>query len=156
MLSTEPNASVIVEMALYRFNLWTFDFNSTDTNVEPWDLAVAPEVSKRMFRHIYLCFLRSRVLIFHLSISSHAFDSRPPAAFVFETNLSILSIFHEILLSTFSRDPALDFFNGQTDKKSMVGQFRTLDLRVSSRLLTPKTNMSWRHHYSSLSELIQQ
>ena len=93
------------------------------------DMAVAPEnIFFRLVECRCLWFLRARglILIF-LSISFHAFDSRPPAAFVLNR------------ISIFSRDPPLDF----RWKKNMVGWFRTHALRVNTRLSTPKTTMSW-------------
>ena len=102
---------------------------STDIYIQPRVLAIALE---NIFFWLVECrclwFLRARVLILiFLSISSHAFDSRPPAAFVLYR------------ISIFSRDPPLDF----RWKKNMVGWFRTHALRVNTRLSTPKTTMSW-------------
>ena len=55
---------------------------STDIYIQPWTLAVAPECTKRTVDYRCLCFLRSLVESSIFSISSHAFDLRPPAAFV--------------------------------------------------------------------------
>ena len=65
------------------------------------------------------------------SISSHAFDLRPPAAFVFEDEFEFLS--HELLCSTSHE------FLHSTQKEHGRAGFEPL----TSDALTPKTTVPW-------------
>ena len=96
-----------------------------------------PKPLNKCFVIVDVCVSLERALSSCLSISSHAFDSRPPATFVFEIEYSFL---REILLSF-------------AWIKSMVGRNRTHALRVNRRLLTPKTTMSWLIHTKSVNHL---
>ena len=120
---------------------------STDIYVETWALAVAHEGSKRMvWRCRCLCFLRSlleKLLLF--SISSRSFDSRPPVALVYETNLRERKKNRRFFTHKWTKLTwltATAFFFPHS-KEAWSSEIRTLDLRVSSRLLTPKTTVSW-------------
>ena len=71
----------------------------------------------------------SRLSGFILSISSHAFNSLPPAASFLMKIYFTLSLFTSRQVSTFGRIE---------QKKGWSSKIRTLDLWVSRRLLTPR------------------
>ena len=97
--------------------------SSIDIYVQPWDLAVAPEVSKRTVSRRRLWFLRARVLIqfFPLHLLTRLWFTAA-GCLRFEPNFSSRDHLFSTLL-----------------KKSMVGQIRTHALRVSA-----STEKSWR------------